>query len=236
MTSDAPLDIIHRDHDLVAVDKPAGMPVHRSRRHPGDAVLLQRLRDQLGQWLWPVHRLDPPTSGLVVFALHPEAARALAAQFQQREVEKRYLAVVRGWPLEQGRVEHPLRRPGRSERQPAVTDFHRLATTELPIPMPPHPTARYALLELRPITGRQHQLRRHMKHISHPIIGDTTYGKGPHNRLFRERFGASELLLRATRLAFRHPGTGARLHLDCPLNEAWRAVLRGSGLAGADGI
>ncbi|RLK50814.1 tRNA pseudouridine synthase C [Alkalispirillum mobile] len=225
-----PLRILYRDEHLVAVDKPAGMAVHRSRQHPDADVLLQRLRDQLGQWVWPVHRLDPPTSGLVLFALDPETAQALGRQFRDREVEKRYLAVVRGWPEAAGVIDHPLRRAGRSERQAALTEYRVLDTTELPIPMAPHPTARYALVELKPVTGRQHQLRRHMKHISHPIIGDTTYGKGPHNRLFRERFSSGSLLLRAMGLRLNLPGSGQRLELSAGLNEEWRGVLGGAGL------
>jgi len=225
-----PLRIVYRDEHLVAVDKPAGMAVHRSRQHPDAAVLLQRLRDQLGQWVWPVHRLDPPTSGLILFALDPDTAQVLGKQFREREVEKQYLAVVRGWPDEAGVIDYPLRRKGRTERQAAVTEYRRLATTELPIPVAPHPTARYALVELRPITGRQHQLRRHMKHISHPIIGDTTYGKGPHNRLFRERFSSGSLLLRAMGLRLNLPGSGQRLELSAGMNEEWRGVLDGVGL------
>ena len=224
------LRIVHRDAHLVVVDKPAGMAVHRSRQHPDTEVLLQRLRDQLGQWVWPVHRLDPPTSGLILFALDPETAKRLGARFREREVEKRYLAVVRGWPEASGVIEHPLRREGRSERQDAVTEYRTVDTTELPIPMSPHPTARYALVELRPVTGRQHQLRRHMKHISHPIIGDTTYGKGPHNRLFRERCESGSLLLRAMGLRLDLPWSGQCLELSAGLNEEWRGVLNKVGL------
>ncbi|WP_421621046.1 pseudouridine synthase [Alkalilimnicola ehrlichii] len=225
-----PLRIVYRDEHLVAVDKPAGMAVHRSRQHPDAEVLLQRLRDQLGQWIWPVHRLDPPTSGLILFALDPETAQVLGRQFREREVEKRYLAVVRGWPDEAGVIDHPLRRKGRAERQAAVTEYRRLATTELPIPVAPHPTARYALVELRPVTGRQHQLRRHMKHISHPIIGDTTYGKGPHNRLFRERLECYSLLLRSMALRFTAPWCGERREVSAGIDQEWGRVLLALGM------
>ena len=215
-----PLRILYRDEHLVAVDKPAGMAVHRSRQHPDTEVLLQRLRDQLGRRVWPVHRLDPPTSGLVLFALDPETAQVLGRQFRDREVEKRYLAVVRGWPEASGVIDYSLRRAGRSERQEALTEYRVLDTTELPIPMAPHPTARYALVELKPVTGRQHQLRRHMKHISHPIIGDTTYGKGPHNRLFRDVLGYRQLMLHAGGVTVSHPVLGDTVCIES--RPAWQ--------------
>jgi tRNA pseudouridine65 synthase len=214
------LTIIYRDEHLVAIDKPPGLLVHRSDldRHE-TRFAVQLLRDQIGRRVFPVHRLDKGTSGVLLFAFEPEVVRAMARQFEDGTVAKTYLAVVRGWPPEAGAIDHALARKfdeyGRqlptAEAQPALTHFRRLATIELPVAVDRYPTARYALVELRPLTGRQHQLRRHMKHIGHPIIGDATHGKGIHNRFFQREFDCHRLLLACTRLEFSHPVRGEKV-------------------------
>jgi tRNA pseudouridine65 synthase len=214
------LDILYRDDWLVAIDKPAGLLVHRSDidRHE-TRFAVQLLRDQLGRRVYPAHRLDKGTSGVLLFAFAPEIVRALAKQFEDGTVAKTYLAVVRGWPPEAGSIDHALARKydnyGRqlpnAEAQPALTHYRRLATVELPVCVDRYPQTRYALVELKPATGRQHQLRRHMKHIGHPIIGDATHGKGVHNRFFQREFGCGRLLLACTQLAFIHPVTGQKV-------------------------
>jgi tRNA pseudouridine65 synthase len=197
--------------------------VHRSAidRHE-TRFALQLLRDQLGQRVYPVHRLDKPTSGVLLFGLNSDAAAAVAWQFEQRLVDKRYLAVVRGYCPEQGVVDHSLRdKPDsaardRATRRPAReahTRFRRLATVELPYAVDRYPSSRYSLVLLQPLTGRRHQLRRHMKHLGHPIIGDAKHGKGVHNRFFKLRFGCSRLLLACTGLAFNHPRSGERIQV-----------------------
>jgi tRNA pseudouridine65 synthase len=205
------LPVLYRDEHYVVVDKPSGMLVHRTALDPERDVALQRVRDQLGQRVYPVHRLDRPTSGLLVFALSPAAAEALGEAIRARRFEKRYLAVVRGWTPESGEIDRPLREKERNEYQSALTRFRRLATVELPIPVSRYPAARYSLVEVVPTTGRRHQIRRHMAGIAHPLVGDTTHGQGPHNRLFREHFGVHRLLLRATAIAFTHPYSGQRI-------------------------
>jgi tRNA pseudouridine65 synthase len=221
------LSILYRDERLVVVQKPSGLLVHRSPvdRHE-TRFAVQMLRDQLGQRVYPVHRLDKGTSGALAFALDREAAAALAASFAGREVAKTYLAVVRGWPPESGRIDHELAAikdeyalPAETAAKPARTDFRRLATIELPIRVDRYPSSRYALVELRPETGRRHQLRRHLAHLSHPVIGDSTYGKGRHNRVFAELYGVRRLLLACTRLAFTHPSSGQLLEIDAPPGE-----------------
>lgn len=185
---------------------------------------MQLLRDQLGQPVWPVHRLDKGTSGILLFALEAAAAAELAGQFERGEVEKVYWAVVRGHPDAGGVIDHPLRRladeygyrGAQDLPQAAVTRYRRLATAELPWRVDRYPTSRYALVELTPLSGRRHQLRRHMKHIAHPIVGDATHGKGRHNRLFQERLGCHRLLLAAVRLAFRHPDDGRPVVISTP--------------------
>ncbi len=235
----APLEIVHQDDDLVAINKPAGMLVHRTAidRHE-TRFALQSLRDQLGRRVYPIHRLDKPTSGLLLFGLTADAAGAVAQQFEQRTVDKRYLAVVRGYCPESGTVDHALRdKPDGAERrsaaeQPArdaVTRYRRLATVELPYAVDRYPTSRYSLVALKPLTGRRHQLRRHMKHLGHPIIGDAKHGKGVHNRFFKLRFGCPRLLLACTDLAFAHPVTGRRIELSASPGDDFEMLLKTFG-------
>lgn len=214
MDGSTPLRVLHRDEHLVAIDKPAGLLVHRTELEPRATVAaVQLLRDQIGQPVYPAHRLDRPTSGVLLFALDPPTAQLLATAFAERRVRKLYRTVVRGHPAVEGRVDHPLApRPGRPP-VPAITRWRRLATAELPVRVDRYPTSRYALLELEPLTGRFHQLRRHLHHLSHPIIGDTVHGKARHNRLFAERFGATGLLLSCVALELVHPVSGAPLRL-----------------------
>ena len=235
------LPIIYRDENLIAVHKPAGLLVHRSAldRHE-TRFALQILRDQIGQQVFPVHRLDKGTSGVLLFALNREVRRCLNSQFESGEVAKTYLAVVRGFPPEAGEIDHPLVRMADEHAgisasvhaQPAQTLYRRLATVELPYRVDRYPSSRYALLELVPRTGRWHQLRRHLKHISHPIIGDATHGKGPHNRLFQALFGCQRLLLAATELRLTHPLSGQSLCLRAELEADFAALIERLGWRG----
>ena len=222
MTPAAALPILYRDDDLVVVDKPSGMIVHRGwARDPVTAMTLAR--GLLGRRVYPVHRLDRGTSGALLFALDPEIARRLQEAFAAGGVEKRYLALVRGIPPEEGVIDHPLPRQGDRPdalRVPAVTRFWRLGTFE-----------RYSLVEAMPETGRSHQIRRHFKHLSHPLIGDVQFGKGEHNRLFRERFSLHRLALHARELAFAHPRTGAAVRVVAPLPADLAGPLGAMGLA-----
>ena len=231
----AMLDILFQDDYVVAIDKPSGLLVHRTAldRHETE-VAVQRLRDQIGQRVWPVHRLDRGTSGVLVFALNPEAAHALAQQFAAHLPAKRYLAVVRGHPPEAGEIDHPLRRiddaiDPRAARegaesvaaQPALTRYRRRAVAEMPVAIDRYPTSRYALVEAMPLTGRTHQIRRHLKHIAHPIIGDATYGKGPHNRYVATLCGEPRLLLACIHMHIRHPVSGEDIELRCRPGSAF---------------
>lgn len=234
------LPIIYQDDYLVAINKPVGLLVHRSPidRHE-TRFALQLLRDQLGQRVYPVHRLDKPTSGVLLFALDSATAATIGKAFMEERVEKRYLAVVRGWPAETGEIDHPLRDdpdPRAGARRgdvphPARTSFQRLATCELDAALDGrHPTSRYALMALRPHTGRRHQLRKHMKHISHPIIGDAKHGKGVHNRYFAEALGCPRLLLHCASMSLQHPTGGSALDLVAPLDDSFSALLQTCGL------
>lgn len=241
-----PLTEIYRDDWLLAVHKPAGLLVHRSPidRHETEFALQYARELNGGEHVYPLHRLDRPTSGLLVFARDPATASVLGKALMAGEVRKSYLAMVRGWAAEQGVIDHPLRehaidRRDKDEPQPvreAVTRYRRLATTEIPVQIEGYPASRYSLLALYPETGRKHQLRRHMQHISHPIIGDTNYGRTRHNHYFAERFGSSRLMLAATGLAFHHPVTGEALHLHAAPEASFRQVLSifGEGLPPLD--
>lgn len=231
------LEIVYRDETCVVINKPAGMLVHRTSLDHGETVFaVQQLRDLLGMQVYPVHRLDKPTSGLLLFALDAETLKALQSQFRERKVEKSYWAVVRGYLSGTGTVDYPLKREvdayskaTKEESQSAVTHFRCLAQTELPIPVGRYPTARYSWVQLKPETGRKHQLRRHLAHLRHPIVGDTRHGDGVHNRFFREHFGISRLLLHARTLSFNHPASGDRITLTADLDEAFQEALEHFG-------
>ena len=235
------LTILYRDEQLIAIDKPAGLLVHRTDldRHE-TRFAVQLLRDQIGQHVHPVHRLDRGTSGVLLFALDREVGRALGRQFEEQQVHKTYLAVVRGHPPQSGRIDHALSRQfdayearnrageaalTAAPAQEAITDYHRLAVAEIDRRVDRYPTSRYALLELTPLTGRRHQLRRHLKHLAHPIIGDATYGKGRHNRLFQDLFGCHRLLLACLEMRLTHPLSGLPLTLRAPLAADFSDVL-----------
>ena len=244
-TKPAPLEILYQDPYLVIVNKPSGLLVHKSPidRHE-TRFALQEVRDQIGQYVYPVHRLDKPTSGVLVFALNEDVAQQLSLMFREGRVHKTYLAVVRGYTPESGEIDHPLKqmldtkaqkaKGITKEAQEAQTSYQRLATVELPFPVSRYPVARYSLVRLKPSTGRKHQLRRHMKHIFHPIVGDTKHGRGEHNKLFREKFNVHRLLLHAFELSFMHPVTGEEVSVFASLDEVFTSLLQTFGWNGVE--
>jgi len=240
-------DIIYQDEYLVAIHKPAGMLVHRTKLdvYEQDAVL-QLLSDQLGVHLYPVHRLDKATSGILLFGLSSNVARRIQACFENCSINKTYVALVRGYCEPEGEIDHALsnKRDQRREGKPVVgrdwpakpsqTSYQRLLSTEVPIACGRYDRSRYSLVALFPKTGRRHQLRRHMKHINHPIIGDTTYGQGRHNRLFRQHFNSHRLLLCASNLKLKHPVRNTRLDLSTKLDVDFMSVLTALGWSSND--
>ena len=208
--------------------------MHRTGLDAGETrFALQMLRDQLGRPVWPVHRLDKGTSGVLLFALDAATARTLGQRFEAGEgLTKTYRAIVRGWPPAEGLIDHPLKRlpddarPGREEIQDASTAFRSLARYTLPLATGEFPQTRCALVALSPQTGRRHQLRRHMKHIAHPIIGDATHGKGPLNRAVAALIGGQRLWLHALRLELVHPVTGVTLHVEAETEPTWQVWRR----------
>lgn len=230
------LQILYQDDFIVAINKPSGLLVHRSMidRHETEFAI-QQTRDQIGQHVYPVHRLDKPTSGVLLFALNKDIARKLTEDFTERNVSKHYLAIVRGYTEKSGKIDYALKEQldkktdqkakQDKESQPAVTNYQRLETVELSYPVRPYQTARYSLLRLKPETGRKHQIRRHMKHIFHPIVGDTSHGDGKHNDLYREKFRCYRLLLHAEKLELMHPKTGEKLRISAPLDNDFQAIV-----------
>lgn len=230
------LPILFQDKFIIAIHKPAGLLVHKSPIDKHETrYAMKILRDQIEQWVYPVHRLDKPTSGILLFALHQEIATQLSSDFENRKVSKEYQAIVRGYTPYSGEIDHPLKEIAvfkhmqkqvqKKAPKDAKTEFERLQTFELPYSDGRFPSSRYSYIELKPLTGRKHQLRRHLKHISHPIVGDVKYGKGEHNRLFKEKLDSHRLLLAATKLTIRHPVTEKETILECPLEKSFSDAL-----------
>ena len=230
------LEILYQDDYLVAINKPAGLLVHRSNidRHE-TRFAVQLLRDQIGKKVFPVHRLDKPTAGVLIFALDSETAREMMESFASKSIEKQYLAVVRGYTLESDIIDYPLKEQldkmtdakanQDKAAQDAITHYQRLNKIELPYAVGRYPSSRYSLLSLSPKTGRKHQLRRHLKHIFHPIVGDTSHGDGKHNDFFRKQFDCQQLLLAAVGLSFQHPVTNENIELKAPLDEVFSRIV-----------
>ncbi len=211
------LEIIYQDEVIVIVNKPTGLLVHRSPI-AADAIefAIQVLRDQIGQKVFPVHRLDRKTSGLLVFALNEEVNKLMQVAFMNRAIEKKYLAIVRGFVAENGTIDYALTNEA-GKVQDALTHFRLLQHFEIEIPNGKFTTARYSLVEVEPETGRMHQIRKHFAHIFHPIIGDRPHGCNKQNKLFLEKWGMNSMLLHASELTFKHPLTNQEMTFKAPL-------------------
>lgn len=242
-TQNIPLEILYQDEYFVAINKPSGLLVHKSPIDKHETQFaLQLVRDQIDQYVYPLHRLDKPTSGVLLFALDANIAQSMSELFRSSQVEKEYIAIVRGFTQQSDVIDYPLKQMLDTkaqklqgitkEVQEARTEYHRLATVELPFPVSRYPVARYSLVKLIPKTGRKHQLRRHMKHIFHPIVGDTKHGRGEHNNLFREKYRSHRLLLHANYLAFIHPVDKVKIVINAPLDEMFQTLFDNFGWKG----
>lgn len=234
------LEILYQDEYLIAINKPSGLLVHKSPIDKHETQFaLQLLRDQIGKYVYPVHRLDKPTSGVLLFALSAEILKTMSLLFRSHEVTKEYIAIVRGYTQEEDLIDYPLKQMLDTkeqkklgitkEAQEAQTYYECLATVELPYAVSRYPVARYSLVKLLPKTGRKHQLRRHMKHIFHPIVGDTKHGRGEHNQLFREKFECHRLLLHSHRVSFIHPVTQEKLVLEAEVDGTFMMLFEDFG-------
>lgn len=229
-------DILYQDNDLIAINKPSGWLVHRSWLDKQQTVVvMQTLRDQIGQHVFPIHRLDRPTSGVLLFALSSDVARLMSEQFNSKQIEKTYHAVVRGYVDGEAVIDYPLIEEldkiadkfaqRNKPAQDAVTFYRAISKIEIPVSVGKFKTARYSFVELKPKTGRKHQLRRHMKHIFHPILGDSKHGDLHQNRAFTDYFGIKRLMLHASSLALIHPITQQQIVIEAKLDQSWQNML-----------
>ncbi len=219
------LEILYQDEHLVAINKPNGLLVHRTSIATNtDAFAVQELRNQLNTHVYPVHRLDRKTSGVLLFALSPELVAPIQAQFAEGKVSKTYWAILRGWSEDEGLIDYPLTNDS-GKTQEAITAYKTLERTEIDLPFGKHKTSRYSLVEAYPKTGRMHQLRKHFAHILHPIIGDRPHGCNMQNKLFLEKWNMMTMLLHAKSLEFEHPVSHKKEKLTASLNSEFLKML-----------
>lgn len=220
------LEILYQDEAIVAINKPHGLLVHRSAMAANtNEYAVQILRDQIGQFVHPVHRLDRKTSGVLLFALGKEHVSKMQMQFEAQSISKTYWAILRGWSPKEGFIDYALTND-KGKQQEAQTAYKTLQYTEIAVPLGKHPTSRYSWVEAKPQTGRMHQLRKHFAHILHPIIGDRPHGCNKQNRLFLEHWGMNTMLLHAQKMAFQHPVTLQNLTLQANPSTEFKRMLQ----------
>jgi len=231
------LEILYQDEYLVAINKPSGLLVHKSMIDRDEIYFaMKMLRDQIGKWVYPIHRLDKPTSGVLLFALDKHTAKLMNEQFSESKIQKTYIGVVRGYIEESGFIDYALSvkldkiadKDSKAEKEPqeAQTEYKRLATVEVNHAVGRYDKSRYSLVELKPKTGRKHQLRRHMKHLSHHMLGDTKYGRGEHNKMVREQYNCHRLLLHSISLEILHPYTNLPLKIDAGFDDTFHNIFK----------
>ena len=209
----------------MAINKPHGLLVHRSSiAADAEVFAVQMLRDQIGLKVNPAHRIDRKTGGVLLFALNKPVEIAMQQQFMENRVKKSYLAVVRGYTDDAGTIDYPLRKEN-GTLQNAITNYKTLNRAEIDVPLGQHATSRYSLVEVQPQTGRMHQIRKHLSHIFHPIIGDRTHGCNKQNKLFTQKWEMSTMLLHAASISFQHPITGMNITIEAPLQSEFNRVM-----------
>lgn len=219
------LEILFEDEDFVAINKPHGLLVHKSSIAADTSEFaLQLLRDQIGKKVYPAHRLDRKTAGVLLFSLNKEMDSAIQTAFSQNLIKKEYLAVLRGHTDPEGTIDYPLKKEN-GTIQEALTHYQTLATTEIDLPFGKFPTSRYSLVLAKPETGRMHQLRRHFAHIFHPIIGDRPHGCNKQNKLWKDTFQHDTMLLHAKSLAFTHPKTQENIFIQAQIQPEFERAL-----------
>lgn len=221
-----PFLILYEDDMLIAIHKPAGILVHRTKISEDTIFVLQLLRDQLGYRVYPVHRLDRATSGVLIFGKTKEAAGQLSILFREQAITKTYFAVVRGYLPETGVIDYPLARSPQHEKRAAISHYCRLYQTEIPHAISRYPTSRYSLVEVKPQTGRFHQIRRHFAHLRHPVIGDRPHGDCKHNKYLREKLGIDRMLLHAQSFLFTHPVSLDKITISAKLDNSFLTALK----------
>ncbi|MEN0005098.1 MAG: pseudouridine synthase [Bacteroidota bacterium] len=215
------LPVLYEDEHYIAINKPNALLVHRTNISEDTVFALQLLRKQVGYRIYPVHRLDRATSGVLIFGKTSEAAGQLSEQMRQQAIQKYYVAIIRGFVHEEATIDYPLKHLERGIVQEARTSYQRLAQVEHPFAISRYPTSRYSLVRIQLHSGRRHQIRRHFAHLRHPIIGDSRYGDIKHNKYFREILGIPHLLLHARQFSFTHPFSGQTLMIEAPFLESF---------------
>lgn len=234
------LPILFEDEDIIVINKPFGLLVHRTKMDFGETEsVVTYMKKQTGEKVFTVHRLDKPTSGVLIMTKNAEMAKVLSLDFSERKVHKKYLALVRGQFPKEITIDHPLKeeldkisdKMARRDKpaQTALTHAKFLESIELPIEVDKYPTSIYSLVEASPVTGRKHQVRRHLRHINHPVIGDINYGSSKHNRYFEKEFGIKRLYLTCIEMSFTHPRAKENLKIKAPLDQDFSRVLKKLG-------
>ena len=223
------LALLYEDEAILAINKASGLLVHRGWGND-PVVAADLVREYLGRPAHTVHRIDRGTSGVLLFATSPKAARALSEAFANQAVSKEYIALVRGHTPDRGLIDHAISRQKGGPPVAAQTQFERIWTWTAKDAQSATLNLRSSLVFARPKHGRLHQIRRHFKHLSHPLIGDTLYGKGAQNRYYRQRFNFRRLALHANKIKFIHPLRGEHLEIRAPLPEDFCDALRRMGI------
>jgi tRNA pseudouridine65 synthase len=224
------LEILYQDEHFVAINKPHNLLVHRSPIAADESIFaLQLLRDQLGCWVSPCHRIDRKTAGVLLFALSKEADQLVKKQFENHTCQKKYLALVRGYLPDEGTTNRPLENE-KGVLKDAITHYRCLQRVELDIEVSRYPKSRYSLAEIVPETGRMHQIRRHFAQLRHYLIGDKTHGECKHNKMFEKEFNLQTMLLHARELTFEHPFTHTNIKVVAPLQPEFTGILDRIGI------
>jgi len=219
------LEILYEDAYLVAINKPNGLLVHRTKlANDAEEFALQRLRNQIEKHVYPIHRLDRKTSGVLLFGLNEDIHKSMQQAFANKKISKKYLAIVRGYTENKGTINYPLKKEN-GKLQEAITNYQTLDRMEIELPFGIHNTSRYSLVEVYPLTGRQHQIRKHLAHILHPIIADRPHGDNQQNKLFKEKFGLMTMMLHARSLQFTHPDSKQKIKIEASLNAEFRRMI-----------
>lgn len=222
-----PLIILYEDDALIAINKPAALLVHRTKISEDTIFALQLLRNQIGQHIYPIHRLDRATSGVLLFGKTSAAAAQISEQMRAKAIQKQYVAIVRGYLPEKGTIDYPLVNKDKIHlpAQEAITHYTRLDQTEMKFAVNRYPTSRYSLVSIKIETGRKHQIRRHFAHIRHPILGDKKHGDCKHNKYFAENFGLQQMMLHAESMNCKHPVTKKDIRIEAPVPQVFEETL-----------
>ena len=208
------IEILYQDEDIVAVNKPSGIIVHPWKECADKVSLMKMVKETTGKWVYPVHRLDRPVSGVIFFAFSSESANNLKIALESSSSMKIYLGLCKGVLKESGIINYPLKNQARTTSKASSTAFWPITSNGF-----------ITLVKFRIMTGRYHQIRRHCSAMSHQLIGDSKYGKGRINRFYKENFGLNRLFLHCMGTKLFLPNE-KQLEIAAPLPDDLNSVLR----------